>query len=76
MNLNDLLQLIAAAKAEEREACAKVCEARAEARFNEHGTTDSDTNACYYAHEEGGDYESRDDEDAHCATEIRARGAK
>lgn len=55
-----------------RERCARVCEKRAEARFEEHGYTEPDTNSSYYigAWKDLGD--SLDEEDADCAAAIRA----
>lgn len=64
------------ARAEERERCARIVERRAEERFNEHGTREYDTNACYYTGPEAGDYEVRDEEDEDCAAAIRAQEGK
>lgn len=54
-----------------REAAAKVCEKRAELRWQENGVTEHDTNASYYprSHEW---CETADEEDEDCATAIRA----
>ncbi len=60
--------------AEERERCAKVCETRAERRFDEYGYVEPDTNATYYNGVDADEYQTRDEEDEDCAKAIRARG--
>ena len=54
------------------EAAAKVCEKRAERRFEEHGYTEPDTNAGYYIGRWKDLGDSLDEEDADCARAIRA----
>lgn len=58
-------------RAEERERCARIVERRAEERFDEHGTREHDTNACYYTGLNADEYETRDMEDEDCAAAIR-----
>lgn len=60
------------AREEEREACAKVCERRAEERFTQHGIREPDTGAEYYKGRTAEEYETRDEEANDCAAEIRA----
>jgi hypothetical protein len=60
----------------EREACAKVCENRAEERFVEFGVIETDTGAGYYDGKAADEHESRDEEDESCAAAIRARSKK
>ena len=67
---------VAAAVAKEREECAKVCEKRAEARWEEYGVTESDTNASYYPDAVENEMGIRDEESDDCAKAIRARSAK
>ena len=56
----------------EREECAKVCEKRAETRWEEYGVTEDDTGASYYprSHEW---CDTADEEANDCATAIRDR---
>jgi hypothetical protein len=61
---------------DEREACAKVCENRAEERFFEFGVIETDTGAGYYDGKAADEHESRDEEDESCAAAIRARSKK
>lgn len=63
---------VAWATARERERCAKVCEKRAELRFEAHGYTEPDTNASYYVGEYRDLGDSLDEEDADCAAAIRS----
>ena len=62
-----------AAKAMEREACARLCEKQAEERFHNYGTREHDTGATYYSGRAAEEYEARDEEDEACAAAIRAR---
>jgi hypothetical protein len=68
-----------AAAAQEREAlieqCARVCERRAEQRFDEHGIRESDTNATYYKASVEEECTWKDEDDADCAAAIRALAA-
>ncbi len=54
------------------EMAAKVCERRAENRFNEYGTREPDTGATYYGGRMGEELTARDEEDEDCAKAIRA----
>ena len=54
------------------EQAARVCEKRAEERFQELGTTEHDTGASYYSGRGAEEYGARDEEDESCAAEIRA----
>ena len=69
------LDLMALAPPADRKAvleeCAKVCEKRAESRWDEHGYVEPDTNAGYYPHDPNW-HEAQDEEDANCAAAIRA----
>lgn len=67
----DAERALAEARANERERCARVCERRAEERFEEHGTTEPDTNASYYGGTRNDEYEALDEEDHDCAAAIR-----
>lgn len=58
------------------EEAAKVCEKRAELRFQENGTTEWDTGASYYGGSCEAEYTIRDEEDEDCAFAIRAMKAK
>jgi hypothetical protein len=58
------------------EEAAKVCEKRAELRFEAHGYTEPDTNASYYVGEYKDLGDSLDEEDADCAAAIRAKMEK
>lgn len=62
-----------AGRAQEREACACLCEKRADERFSEYGTREHDTGATYYSGLVAEEYEARDEEDEACAAAIRAR---
>jgi len=62
-----------AAKAQEREACARLCEKQADDRFADYGTREHDTGATYYSGRAAEEYEARDEEDNNCAAAIRAR---
>lgn len=63
--------LLSAAHLQGMEQAAGICKARAENRFCEHGTTESDTNASYYQGHLAEFYEAQDEEDENCATAIR-----
>jgi hypothetical protein len=54
------------------ETAARACEKLAEERFNDHGTREPDTGACYYGGRVQDEYETRDEEDDECAKAIRA----
>ena len=58
--------------AAERERCAKLCEAIAAERFENHGVTDWDTGTTYYRGRDEDEYDLRDEEDRVCAASIRA----
>lgn len=62
-----------AAKSIEREACARLCEKMAEARFADYGTREHDTGASYYRGRASEEYEARDEENNNCAAAIRSR---
>lgn len=62
-----------AAKAMERESCAKLCEKIAERRFHEYGTRELDTGSTYYTGSSAEEYDIRDEEDSACAEAIRSR---
>lgn len=53
------------------EAAARLVERRMEQRFDEHGTTEPDTNASYYSGRAAEMFESLDEEAEACATAIR-----
>jgi hypothetical protein len=53
------------------EAAASVCEKLAYTRFDDHGTREPDTGACYYGGRNSDEYEIRDEEDLDCAAAIR-----
>ena len=55
----------------ETERCARIAEKRREARFEENGTTEWDTNASYYQGPMAEIYEELDEEDEAIATAIR-----
>ena len=57
----------------EREACARLCEKMAEARFADYGTREHDTGASYYRGLASEEYEARDEENNNCAAAIRSR---
>lgn len=57
----------------ERERCARIVERRAEARFNEHGTREWDTNATYYQGDMAEIYEALDEEADEIAAAIRSQ---
>lgn len=59
------------ARADAFEKSARAVERRAEERFNEYGTREHDTNACYYTGRSADEFETRDEEDEECATAIR-----
>ena len=61
-----------AARANALEEAAKVCEAIADDRFREHGSTEPDTNASYYQGSQAEFYEAQDEENENCVTAIRA----
>ena len=67
-----ILRFAALVAAAEREECAKVCEKRAETRWEEYGVTEDDTGASYYprSHEW---CDTADEEANDCATAIRDR---
>lgn len=54
------------------ETAARACEKLAEERFNDHGTREPDTGACYYGGRVEEEYQTRDEEDDECAQAIRA----
>jgi len=58
------------------EEAARACEKLAEERFNDHGTREPDTGACYYGGRIEEEYQTRDEEDNECAKAIRALAAK
>lgn len=64
---------MAAAVEAERERCARIVERRAEARFNEHGTREWDTNATYYQGDMAEIYEALDEEADEIAAAIRSQ---
>lgn len=68
----ELERFAALVAAAEREECAKVCEKRAETRWEEYGVTEDDTGASYYprSHEW---CDTADEEANDCATAIRDR---
>jgi hypothetical protein len=57
----------------ERERCARIVERRVEARFNEHGTREWDTNATYYQGDMAEIYEALDEEADEIAATIRSQ---
>ena len=63
---------MAAAVEAERERCARIVERRVEARFNEHGTREWDTNATYYQGDMAEIYEALDEEADEIAAALRA----
>ena len=58
------------------ERAAKIPERRRDARFEEHGTTEHDTNASYYTGRAAEMYDALDEEDEDVAAEIRAAAAQ
>lgn len=68
----DLIQFAREHEVNVLEAAAKVCEKRAAARFDDHGTREPDTGATYYGGRYSEEYEARDEEDEECAKAIRA----
>lgn len=64
---------MSAAVEAERERCARIVERRAEARFNEHGTREWDTNATYYQGDMAEIYEALDEEADEIAAAIRSQ---
>ena len=58
------------------EEAARACEKLAEDRFNDHGTREPDTGACYCGGRIEEEYQTRDEEDDECAKAIRALAAK
>lgn len=54
------------------ERCARVVERIAEARFEEHGTREYDTNATYYQGSQAEFFEAMDEENEDCAKAIRS----
>lgn len=68
--LADLVdEMLTAAEVAMRERCEAAIQKRADDRFNERGTQEPDTNACYFSNNED---TARDEEDEDCIALIRA----
>lgn len=70
----DKAAAIDAGRKDERERCANLIQRRMDARFEEHGTREWDTNACYYSGAAGEIYEALDEEAEDIIAAIRALG--
>lgn len=71
--LESVERAIRLAVAETAEACARECERRAEERFDEYGTRESDTGATYYTGSRADEFEAKDEEAEDCAAAIREK---